>query len=344
MQLKGLSRECSRKILPGGNEICYWFAAQRRLHPNTAVKGELLTMNDSSGHAYYTESGRSVLVSLFVDFLLLIPDLFAAVLANSITLWADVIKCMNELVATFLGYIAIRRVAKGKTQVYNYGQGKLENLSGVIVALVMTLSILIVLYETAQRIHEPEELNPTGAWLGIVFMAIGVAANVTLWTKNYRVARKTHSPVMESQWRLFRAKAFSDASVLAALAVSLGFRHEAWALYVDPIASLMIVAFLIFSAYGVVSTSLGDLLDRTIDESLQLTIVRALASHFEEYIDFHGLRSRRSGRDVYIELFLEFDGNRLMSDVQRSIDEMASMIEKGIPGSHVVICPMKTRC
>ncbi|RJR28829.1 MAG: cation diffusion facilitator family transporter [Desulfobacteraceae bacterium] len=301
-------------------------------------------MHDSTGHGSYTESGRSVLVSLITDFLLLIPDLIAAILANSITLWADVIKCMNELVATFLGYVTIRRVAKGKTHDYNYGRGKLENLSGVIVALVMTLSILIVLYETAQRIHEPEELNPVGAWLGVLFMSIGVVANVTLWMKNYRVAQKTHSPVMESQWRLFRAKAFSDAAVLLALAVSIGFRHHEWALYVDPVASFMIVAFLIFSAYGVVSTSLGDLLDRSIDESLQLLIVRALAKHFEEYVNFHGLRSRRSGRDVYIELFLEFDGARIMGDVQRSISDMIATIEQDIPGSHVLICPTKTAC
>jgi len=296
-------------------------------------------MHDSTGEHSYSESGRSVLLSLVVDSLLIVPDVVAAMLANSVTLWADVIKCLNELVATFLGYITIRRVAKGKTHDYNYGRGKLENLSGVIVALVMTLSILIVLYEAMRRIHEPEELNPVGAWLGLLFMTIGVIANITLWAKNHRVARRTQSPVMESQWRLFRAKAFSDAAVLAALAVSVAFRHQAWALYVDPIASFLIVAFLIFSAYGVVSTSLGDLLDRTLDESLQLIIVRALARHFEEYAGFHGLRSRRSGRDVYIELFLEFDGTRPMSEVQRSINAMVSTIERDIPGSHAIICP-----
>jgi ferrous-iron efflux pump FieF len=296
-------------------------------------------MHDSTGQHSYSESGRSVLLSLIVDFLLIIPDAVAATLANSVTLWADVIKCLNEVLATFLGYITIRRVAKGKTHDYNYGRGKLENLSGVIVALVMTLSILIVLYEAMGRIDEPEELNLVGAWLGLLFMIIGVIANTTLWNKNYRVARKTQSPVMESQWRLFRAKAFSDAAVLLALVVSMVFHHEAWALYVDPIASFMIVGFLIFSAYGVVSTSLGDLLDRTLDESLQLIIVRALAKHFEEYVGFHGLRSRRSGRDVYVELFLEFDGTRPMSDVQHSIDGMASTIEQDIPGSHAVICP-----
>jgi cation diffusion facilitator family transporter len=296
-------------------------------------------VRDSTGEMSYSESGRSVLLSLIVDFLLLLPDGIAALLANSVTLWADVIKCMNELLATFLGYITIRRVAKGKTHDYNYGRGKLENLSGVIVAVVMTLSILIVLYEGIQRIDEPEALNPFGACLGLVFMTFGVIANGTLWIKNYRVARRTQSPVMESQWRLFRAKAFSDAAVLAALAVSMVFHHEAWALYVDPIASFLIVAFLIFSAYGVVSTSLGDLLDRTLDESLQLIILRALARHFEEYSGFHGLRSRRSGRDVYIEIFLEFDGTRPMSEVQRSIDAMISTIEQDIPGSHAVICP-----
>ena len=50
----------------------------------------------------YRERERSVLVSLIIDFILFLPDIVAAVLANSVTMLADVLKCGSELTATFL--------------------------------------------------------------------------------------------------------------------------------------------------------------------------------------------------------------------------------------------------
>ena len=58
-------------------------------------------------------------------------------------------------------------------------------------------------------------------------------------------------------------------------------------------------------------------LDKTLDEELQMVIVRHLAQYFNEYTELHGVRSRRSGSNVYIEIFLEFDGERFVIDFIR---------------------------
>jgi divalent metal cation (Fe/Co/Zn/Cd) transporter len=67
--------------------------------------------------------------------------------------------------------------------------------------------------------------------------------------------------------------------------------------------------------------------------------LRELATRFEEYVAIHGVRSRRSGGDVYIQILLEFDGDRKMAEVQQTIDEMKFALEKKIPGSQVLIAP-----
>jgi len=85
-----------------------------------------------------------------------------------------------------------------------------------------------------------------------------------------------------------------------------------------------------------------DLLDRALEESLQLVILRALASHFHEYEALHGIRSRRTGSNTYIEIFLEFEDERKMSEVQQVIDSIKTDLEQKIQGSHVVIAPTRT--
>jgi divalent metal cation (Fe/Co/Zn/Cd) transporter len=173
-------------------------------------------------------------------------------------------------------------------------------------------------------------------------MIIGVSMNSWLWRKNYKLNLKEPSPIMDSQWRLFRTKAFSDFSVLVSLLASLAFSHYAWSLYIDPLASFIIAGFLLFSGYRVITSSLPDILDKTLDEELQLVIVRELAAFFDDYEALHGVRSRRSGTNVYIELLLEFNGERKMCEVQEAIDRIKVSLEAKIPHSSVSVVPTST--
>jgi divalent metal cation (Fe/Co/Zn/Cd) transporter len=54
-------------------------------------------------------------------------------------------------------------------------------------------------------------------------------------------------------------------------------------------------------------------------------------------VQLHGIRSRRSGQFVYIEIFLEFDQQRLMGDIQKTIDLITSSLEQKIEGSQVLV-------
>jgi len=282
---------------------------------------------------------RTILASLVIDFILWLPDIAAAVLSGSIVLFADALKCANEILATFFAYLTVRKMAKGGAGTYDYGMGKMETMTSIVTGGVMFISLALVFFVAIYRIEFPEGLVREGAYLGVVLMIIGVCTNSWLWFRNYRLNLKEPSPIMDSQWRLFRTKAFSDFSVLTALVLSLSLSQYEWALYIDPLASFIIAGFLLFSGYRVVASSLPDLLDKTLDEELQLVIVRELAAFFDDYTALHGVRSRRSGANVYIELLLEFDPEKKMGEVQQSIDRIRASLEAKIPKSVVSVVP-----
>jgi len=298
-----------------------------------------LSVDDGGGPASYAKKQRTVLISLIIDFVLWIPDIIAAVLSGSIVLFADAVKCANEIIATFFAYLTIRKMAKGGAGAYDYGMGKLETITSVVTGGVMFVSLVIVFIIALYRVAVPAELVHDGVYLGIVLMVMGVSMNSWLWMKNYRFNQREPSPIMDSQWRLFRAKAFADFSVLVALIASMELSAYSWSLYIDPLASFVIAGFLLFSGYRVITSSLPDLLDKTLDEELQMVIVRHLAAFFNDYTALHGVRSRRSGSNVYIEIFLEFDGEKKMCEVQEIINRIKSSLEAHIPKSSVSIVP-----
>jgi cation diffusion facilitator family transporter len=285
---------------------------------------------------------RTVLTSLIIDFVLWLPDIVAAVLSMSIVLFADAVKCANEILATFFAYLTIRKMAKGGAGAYDYGMGKFETMTSIITGGVMFISLALVFFVAIYRIVHPESIVLEGAYLGVFLMIVGVCTNTFLWQKNYRLNLKEPSPIMDSQWRLFRTKAISDLSVLLSLIFSLALSRFTWSLYIDPVASFFIAGVLFFSGARVIRSSLPDLLDRTLDEELQMVIVRHLAQFFNEYSALHGVRSRRSGSNVYIEIFLEFEGEKKMCEVQEIIDRIKASIETQIPKSTVSIVPTST--
>ncbi|MDD1728987.1 MAG: cation diffusion facilitator family transporter [Methanospirillum sp.] len=284
---------------------------------------------------------KTVFQSVIIALILWIPNIAAVLLSGSVTMLADVVKDGNEILATFLAWIVLRKVSQGKSGTYDYGMGKFETIIGFITGVVMFISLFIVFYSGIWRILAPEPIQIGGSLLGIGIYCISICANTRTCLKSHRIAKIDASPIMDSQWRLFRNKAISDALVIGTLIASLVFHEFWWSWLFDPISSLLIGIILFLSGYHIIKSSFQDLLDKTIDESFQFLILQDLVEFFDEYIAFHGMKSRLSGNNVYIEIFLEFDDDRKMGEVQDIIDRMKSSIEQKIERSTISIVPSR---
>ncbi len=289
------------------------------------------------------EKGESrqqmVFTGLCIDLLVLIPETIAVILSGSMTLFADIIKGANEILATTFALIIIRRVTSGGQYTYDYGMGKFESLTRIITGGVMLVSLCILLVFTAHRLLNPEHFDMNAAFIGIPLMILVSITDSYHWRQNYRLNQKDPSPIMEAQWRLRRAKTFSDLLILLSLVLSVFLVHYTWAEYIDPAVSFIIIGFLLFAGYREISSSLPDLFDKTLEEELQIVILKELVGSFEKFQEFHGVRSRRSGTCIYIDIFLGFDPAQPMGEVQEYIDSLKGSLEIVIPGSVVCIIP-----
>jgi len=296
---------------------------------------------DTGGSDTAASRQRTVASSLCFDVLLWVPEIVAYILSGSVTLFADVLKCGNEILATVFALLILIRMRRGGQFCYDYGMGKFETSTRLVTGAVMVFSILIIAIHATHDFLVPEPIGVSGVIIAVPLMVISAGVDTFLWRKNYRHFLADPSPILESQWRLRRAKAFADVAVLLALVLSVGFAYHPWAVYIDPAASFVIVGFLLLAGYREISSSLPDLFDKTLDEELQIVILRHLATSYDRYHDFHGVRSRRSGSTVYIEIFLGFDPDGKMGDVQDFIDSLRRSLEAEIPGSVVAVIPTR---
>lgn len=262
----------------------------------------------------------------------------AFLLANSSVLLADFLKTLIELIAITLSWVAIRRINLGGGKKYEYGLGKLENISSLFVGMVMLLSFLIITINALRNILVPgHHIAGIGIWISISAQVVYFGINGVLYFKNKRLSKLSPSPLMDSQTRLFMTRFIGNIFILLSLGLSILLSAFKWSSYIDPAASMVIALSILSATLGIFSSSLYDLLDRTLEEERQIVILAELARHFNEYEELHGIRSRRSGSRVYVEIYLEFDPEKKVAEVQGVIDRLRHSIEEKLQGSRVSI-------
>jgi len=262
---------------------------------------------------------------------------FAAFSSNSVTILSDLFKESADFLSVLAAFLTVRAVRREPNERFAYGVGKLENLVSMGIGVLMLGCAVFILFQAVHHLRNPH--SPEGTLPGILIFSVYSLIGFALWMKNRIALRTQHSAILQSQAHLWFSKAMLDALMASALILALVFSHQSWSQYLDPLAALIGVGFLIHGAWAVTSSSVGDLLDSTLEESLQLRIMRDMVEHFDDYDRLHQIRTRRSGPRVYVEVFLQFASDLTMGEVQQRINRLRAAIAQSVPGADIAIIP-----
>ena len=259
--------------------------------------------------------------------------------SNSIVFIANLVIAVTGALASGLSLYTIKQMSRGADLKNTYGFGRLETTSSIVVGLTMILAVGFIAFEAFKKIIHPVEQQ--GGLLGILLTCVSLAVSLWLWIRNYRLTKTEHSPIFEAMWRMARMGALEDLLIINAVGISLVFSSHGWARFLDAGASLLLAVALVKSIKDIMSGSISDLLDRSLDERDQIIIIRELVNHFDRYEQIHGFRTRRSGSQIFVELFLEFDPDRKMREVYDVVKILETAIKKQLPRAQVMIVPSR---
>ncbi len=73
--------------------------------------------------------------------------------------------------------------------------------------------------------------------------------------RNYRITVRDPSLLIDSQWRLFRLKAIANLVVFLTLILTTLCAGFPWAVYIDPVASVVVMGILLYSGLHMIVLS-----------------------------------------------------------------------------------------
>ncbi|WP_029005089.1 cation diffusion facilitator family transporter [Azorhizobium doebereinerae] len=232
--------------------------------------------------------------------------ILAATLTNSAAVLTDLLATSFDLTSLTTCWLVLR-IAHGREKGrFAYGLGKLENLAELMIAVLQVVLVVIAGTRAIHGLLNPEHVS--GALLGLGVTAVAAVGNVYLNRKARRVAEETHSPVIAAQARVHLVSAVSSGSVFVVTVITSSFSVD-WIAYLDPLASFVVIALMIYNIFEMLTNSIGSLLDQAIGEAGQLRILRALASHFDDFEELGDIRTRQHGGKMMVDLHLGFDAD-----------------------------------
>ena len=278
---------------------------------------------------------RAVLLCLVLSVGVALPSLVVAVRSESVLLLGDVLDYVRAIVVSFLAWRILRAGRTAGARGFDYGTGRLQTLGGVVGATLYVGLLLVLTVVSVQRCFRPVELDRTFTGAGALLQLVAFAVDGWLWLRIRRLARQEFSPVLEMQWQSARADALASLAVFASLGLTLILLQYSWAVYLDPFFSLVYIGYAGVSFLPGLVDGIRELSDKSLQEDLQLRIDRRLAENFHGYSAFHGVRSRRSGGRVFIEVALSFPSGQSVEVALETIERLRRGIESDIPGSEV---------
>jgi len=274
---------------------------------------------------------RAAKVALAVIVGLAAAKVVVGTITGSISVIAQAADSFLDLFAVVITFLAVLAASKPPDEEHPFGHGKMEYLAAVVQGLLIVIAGGLVIYSSARRIIAGSVLEMTEAGIGV--MLFSIIASLLLSRYLRKVSQATDSMALEANAHNITADIYSAAGVLVGLTV---IRFTGLTL-IDPIMAILVSLVMFRSGYGVLRQAYRGLTDVRLPEE-ELAVVRlAIKEHIGEVVDFHALRTRKSGSERYVDLHLVMPRRISLEEAHRMCDHLEQDIRSKLAQARVTI-------
>ena len=232
------------------------------------------------------------IVGAIVNLILTLGKVFFGITGQSYALIADGVHSLADLSTDLMVWFAAKYSNQPADKEHPYGHARIETAFTVALGVVLIVTAIGIVVDSAQRLLNPESLlQPTP--IVLLVAAISILANEGLYQYTIRAARQFNSGLLKANAWHHRSDAISSIVVLIGVAGSLmGFP------YLDAFAALGVALMIAHIGWDQAWTSIRELIDTGMEPKTAAAL-KGIIANVEGVQGVHMLRSRRMG-GVYL--------------------------------------------
>lgn len=267
------------------------------------------------------------LVGGAINVILLLFKFIAGILGHSAAMVADAVHSLSDFVTDVIVLVFIRISGKPQDKSHDYGHGKYETLAMTLIGAALLFVAIGIIYSGAVKISiwaNGEQLKAPGM-LALWAALVSIVLKEGVYHYSMVKARQLNSQAVEANAWHHRSDALSSIGTAVGIGGAI-FLGQRWTV-LDPVASIIVGAFIIKVAVSLLRNGIGDLMEQSLPDAVEEEILR-LAATVPGVAEPHELRTRRIGNHYAIELHILMDGDITLREAHDKASEVEDLLRE----------------
>jgi len=253
-------------------------------------------------------------LSIISNSLLIIMKLAAGILSGSVSIISEAIHSSMDLIASVIAFFSVKVSDNPPDSRHPYGHGKIENISGVIEAILIFIAAIWIIVEAVKKLLG-EKIELDSIALGSLVMIISAIVNIFVSRRLYKVAHETNSVALEADALHLKTDVFTSLGV----AVGLGLIMITGINWLDPVVAILVASFIIRESYFLLSKAFTPLLDTAWGDDEIVELEKTLTGL---NVSYHDLRTRLAGNYRFVDLHIHIPEDVSVGSAHKYCDKI----------------------
>ena len=268
-------------------------------------------------------------LSVISNTVLILMKLVAGILSGSVSIISEAVHSSMDLIAAIIAFFSVKVSDTPPDSRHPYGHGKIENISGVIEAMLIFIAAAWIIIEAVKKLLGAEIVLDK-IWIGSIIMVISALINTFVSNRLYKVAKETKSVALEADALHLKTDVLTSAGV----AVGLGLIIITGIKWLDPLVAILVACFIIRESYSLLKKAFTPLLDTAWSNS-EIELLEEKLKELD--VRYHDLRTRVAGNYRFIDIHVEIPREESVGDAHKYCDEIENRLMATFENLNVTI-------
>lgn len=260
---------------------------------------------------------------------LVITKAYAWWASGSVAVLGSLTDSSLDLAASMVTFMAVKAAISPADQDHRFGHGKAEALAGLFQAAIMAGSAVFLMLEAVKSIWLPQPID--ASTLVISISSLAIVLSLLLVAFQSFVVRRTKSLAIAGDHLHYKGDILLNLAVIAAAY----FSSIGW-IYADGVFGLLVAVYIAYGCTTVARPAIDMLMDKELPDHDREAIFNMALGNVH-VLGLHELKTRTSGRDVFIQMHIEVDANSTVREAHFASDEVEAMIGEAYPDAEIII-------
>jgi len=267
-------------------------------------------------------------LSVFSNLFLILIKLIVGILSGSVSILSEAIHSTMDLIASLVAFFSVRISDSPPDHRHPYGHGKIENISGVVEALMIFIAAIGIIYSAINKIIFGGTIESIG--IGSVVMLLSALVNSIVSKRLYKVAKATDSLALEADALHLKTDVYTSLGV----AIGLGFIWLTKLYFLDPVVAILVALFILIESFKMLKKAYTPLIDVSLEED-DIKIIEQEIANLK--LKAHEIRTRKAGNYKFADMHLEMDPDIPLKKVHELCDLLEQILKQRISNLDVNI-------